>query len=223
MYTVYCHTCQKNGKRYVGITKNDPEARWNGGKGYKDQTRFQKAIKEFGWDGFDHEILATGLTKEEAQKTEQYYINEFDSISSGYNMRPGGTAPEPTFLSKTLTSFRTSVKRKKYWRFMPGLQDYLDALSKADKDKETSELWNAMGENALSATMCQWDRPRFDDVRFLDEFILNLDEEVKILKWILNGCMGDLPVRKPAYVKIRECFTEKIEALQETKVEMECA
>ena len=59
-YTVYCHTNKINGKRYVGITKQKPETRWNNGKGYSTQY-FKRAIDKYGWEEFTHEILFTNL------------------------------------------------------------------------------------------------------------------------------------------------------------------
>ena len=67
-YLVYIHTNKLNGKKYVGQTCQRPEKRWNNGKGYKLETYFGKAIKKYGWDNFEHEIVAENLTKEETKK-----------------------------------------------------------------------------------------------------------------------------------------------------------
>lgn len=63
-YSVYCHT-SPSGKKYVGISKN-PVKRWNSGRGYSKNYRFARAINKYGWDSFRHEILADGLSAEEA-------------------------------------------------------------------------------------------------------------------------------------------------------------
>ena len=36
MFTVYCHINKINGKKYVGITKQNPEIRWHSGNGYNN-------------------------------------------------------------------------------------------------------------------------------------------------------------------------------------------
>lgn len=91
-YTVYCHTNKINGKRYVGITKQKPETRWNNGKGYKLTSHFGNAIAKYGWEEFTHEILFTGLTKEEAEAKEIELIAKWklQDRNFGYNSASGG-------------------------------------------------------------------------------------------------------------------------------------
>ena len=90
-YTVYKHT-SPNGKSYIGITSMCPKDRWKNGKGYSHNTYFTNAIEKYGWDNFAHEILADGLTQEEAHEMEVELIkkhNTFDS-NDGYNLTSGG-------------------------------------------------------------------------------------------------------------------------------------
>lgn len=91
-FTVYCHTNKLNGKKYVGITSQTPERRWNNGKGYKASSRFYSAIKRYGWESFSHEILYVGLNKQEAIEKEKYLINKWNLTNKkfGYNMTEGG-------------------------------------------------------------------------------------------------------------------------------------
>lgn len=86
LYLVYKHT-SPTGKVYIGITKNLPNIRWNEGAGYETQRKFYKAIQKFGWINFSHEIIAAGLTEEEAKKLERSLILEFRSNEAtyGYN------------------------------------------------------------------------------------------------------------------------------------------
>lgn len=88
-YTVYQHKNKINNKSYIGITSRPCPDRWSNGKGYLHQD-FNKAIKKYGWDNFEHIILETNLTKEKAEEKEQYYINYFDSYNNGYNRSKGG-------------------------------------------------------------------------------------------------------------------------------------
>ena len=90
-YSVYAHTNNTNGKIYIGITKLNPQKRWGkNGNGYKEQVKFYNAIQMYGWDGFTHEIVASNLTKEEAENFEITLIEMFDSIKNGYNIKKGG-------------------------------------------------------------------------------------------------------------------------------------
>lgn len=68
-YKVYCHISPNN-KVYIGITQQEPKQRWQGGKGYKENQYFYRAIQKYGWDNFQHEILFENLTKQEAEKKE---------------------------------------------------------------------------------------------------------------------------------------------------------
>lgn len=92
MYTVYQHKNKINGKIYIGITMQEPEQRWRHGEGYKSSPHFYAAIQKYGWDNFEHNILFTNLTKEEACLKEQELIKKFNSMNRefGYNSTSGG-------------------------------------------------------------------------------------------------------------------------------------
>ena len=89
-YLVYVHTVP-NGKKYVGITKQDKERRWLRGAGYEHQPKFYKAIQEYGWRNILHEVIAENLTEQEARQMEKEYISKFGCYDmNGYNTRSGG-------------------------------------------------------------------------------------------------------------------------------------
>lgn len=91
-YIVYKHTSPNN-KVYIGITCQNPVRRWRkDGSGYKSHKYFWNAIQKYGLDNFKHEILYSGLSKEEAEQKEIKMISFFDSTNSknGYNMSFGG-------------------------------------------------------------------------------------------------------------------------------------
>lgn len=89
---VYCHTNKINGKRYVGITSNDPYKRWQSGNGYKHNAYFTNAIKKYGWDNFEHEIIISNIEEEYAKSWEKMLINLYHSNDRdfGYNLSSGG-------------------------------------------------------------------------------------------------------------------------------------
>ena len=94
-YSVYVHTNKINGKRYVGVTMQVPERRWQKGYGYVG-TPFGDAIAEYGWNAFDHQVILGGLTKEQAFKKEIELIAAFESNNPdyGYNVSAGGYADD---------------------------------------------------------------------------------------------------------------------------------
>ena len=93
VYCVYKHT-SPNGKVYIGITSKIPEERWGtDGNAYKfSNSYFYSAILKYGWDNFKHEILYTGLTKEQACKIEVELIALYKANDRefGYNIFIGG-------------------------------------------------------------------------------------------------------------------------------------
>lgn len=92
-WTLYCHINKINKKKYVGITsKKDPNSRWRNGKGYVDTPHFSRAIEKYGWQNFEHIILSSKLTKEEACELEKLLIKELHLQDEryGYNFGEGG-------------------------------------------------------------------------------------------------------------------------------------
>lgn len=90
-YSVYIHT-SPSGKKYIGITKQKPTARWGKGRNYKNNTYFTAAIEKYGWENFTHEVLCEVPTLEEAKSLEIELIakHRSDERAYGYNISKGG-------------------------------------------------------------------------------------------------------------------------------------
>lgn len=104
-YYLYCHTNKLNGKKYIGISKQKPSVRWQNGEGYQRCIKFYHAIQKYGWNNFDHEILLTELTEDEASIKEKEYIKLFDTINNGYNILNGGLNGLQDTLSKPINQY----------------------------------------------------------------------------------------------------------------------
>ena len=121
-WKVYVHTNKSNGKKYVGITSQKPEYRWNYGKAYNNNPYFSSAIKKYGWDGFDHVVLYDFLSKDEAQAKEQELIAAWNTRDReyGYNITAGGEGTTGFVPSKELrelwSKIRTGTKRSQETR-----------------------------------------------------------------------------------------------------------
>ena len=93
-YSVYRHT-SPSGKVYIGITCQKPKKRWQNGKGYLNShnQHFYNAILRYGWDNIQHDILASGLTRSEAEQMEVELIRLYKSTDPeyGYNLAHGGS------------------------------------------------------------------------------------------------------------------------------------
>ena len=104
-YWVYKHTNKINKKVYIGISCQRPYyKRWKNGKGYIHSIHFYSAIKKYGWDNFEHEILYDNVTKEFAQTKEKELIESYNSTNPmfGYNITHGGESSvwEPEQIAK---------------------------------------------------------------------------------------------------------------------------
>lgn len=114
MYCIYCHTNKANGKKYFGITSTSPKRRWAAGHGYQSSRHFNFAIQKYGWDGFEHEIIADNLTKEQACEMEREYIAKFNTTDDryGYNMSDGGESGAAGTKQSEETRAKKSAKLK---------------------------------------------------------------------------------------------------------------
>ena len=117
-FTVYKHTTPSN-KVYIGITSQKETHRWGrDGHGYYNQA-FGNAVRKYGWDNIQHEIVCTGLSKEEAVTTEKKLIAEYhsDDRNFGYNCTSGGFLCEfneetKEKISKALTGRKLSEEHR---------------------------------------------------------------------------------------------------------------
>jgi group I intron endonuclease len=89
------YKCQNklSGKVYIGQTiKKLDERKTAHLKSSKfAKSKFHKALKSYGIDAFDWEIIAIAATKKELDTLEVLFIEKYDSINNGYNMVAGGT------------------------------------------------------------------------------------------------------------------------------------
>ena len=101
-YCVYQHT-SPDGKVYIGVTRQDPQARWCGGFGYASNLYFLTDIMTYGWLNFQHEVLADGLQEEQAFEMEAELIAQHNSTNPlfGYNLNAGSARkPKRELLAK---------------------------------------------------------------------------------------------------------------------------
>lgn len=95
MYIVYMHTCIVNNKRYVGFTSKGINKRWDKHCWHAlhdPRFIFHRAIACYGVDAWQHEVLASVQTIDEARQLEQKFILEHRTFEPelGYNMTLGG-------------------------------------------------------------------------------------------------------------------------------------
>ena len=90
---IYKITNIQNNKVYIGQTCQSCTKRFGKkGAGYDKSPHFYAAIQKYGWDNFEHLIILSGVTKEEAEQKEIELIKKYNSVNpqKGYNIENGG-------------------------------------------------------------------------------------------------------------------------------------
>lgn len=93
-YIVYRLTNLANGKVYIGFTAGSLENRFKSHIASAGCHRFKSkigsALVKYGSEQWDKIVLQSFECKEDALAAEIHYIAEYDSVTKGYNITPGG-------------------------------------------------------------------------------------------------------------------------------------
>lgn len=91
---IYKFTHIDTGRCYIGQTIQKPEKRkWEHICDTRDSNKtyhFHNALRKYGVNSFIFEIIDKALSLEELNKLEEFYIDKFNSINNGFNIRRGG-------------------------------------------------------------------------------------------------------------------------------------
>lgn len=93
-YIVYKYTSPTK-KSYIGYTDNEERRKGEHFKkelNFTDNTSFARAIRKYGFETLEYEVLYRFEDKQEALLKEIEMIKFYDSIESGYNIHTGGTS-----------------------------------------------------------------------------------------------------------------------------------
>ena len=141
-YTVYCHTNKINNKKYIGITCNSLNRRWQNGLGYRNNKYFYAAIQKYSWENFKHEIIKEHLSKEAAYKLEDELIKFYITTNPnyGYNIAYGGGG-SPKY--KNNEEKQKAIKQQNH-------QSYLNRISTPKKYEHWKEINNKANRKRLA-------------------------------------------------------------------------
>lgn len=167
-FIIYKHTNLLNNKSYIGITIHNeyPNARWEGGFGYKNQPKFYQAIQEFGWNNFSHEIIENDVSPFDVERKEREYIALYDSYKNGYNASPGGNIPSDEGRKK-ISNALTGIKRSsesitkqittkiKNSGWSNGIDPIDTNLSQRVRCKETGDIFGSITEAENWSNSCK--------------------------------------------------------------------
>lgn len=172
-YIIYMHTNKLNGKFYIGQTCQDMKKRaGSNGSRYRMCERFYEAIKEYGWDNFEHTVLFSGLSANEANELEEELITNTRSYDSsiGYNIALGGSG-------------MTSERSKALW----ANPEYRVRISEANKAKWADEEYHKERSDLYKE---QWKDPEKRKRRSVQAVKRWADESFheKARKAVLEAC-----------------------------------
>lgn len=91
-HALYIHVRRATGQCYIGITEQRVMDRWTKGNNYRQQRRFGSVLRKYGWDAFDHHVLAFGDSRAALERAEVRAIRLAGGHRSRYtyNLSPGG-------------------------------------------------------------------------------------------------------------------------------------
>lgn len=142
MYSVYKHTSPSK-KVYIGITSQNINKRWLYGYGYICNNHFSNAIKKYGWDKFEHEIICENLTKEQACTAEIELIAYYNANDPefGYNLSSGGESGSGVKCTdQKKEKIRNSRLGEKHWFYGKHLsEEHRRKIGEKIKGKSVSE------------------------------------------------------------------------------------
>lgn len=100
---IYMYSNKTNGKKYIGQTLDEKsrirEHKCHANSRTDSQFAFYSAIRKYGWDNFEYEVLVRVETEDKKSlintlnQLEVYYISKYNSYENGYNNTRGGNSP----------------------------------------------------------------------------------------------------------------------------------
>jgi len=91
MFYIYQLKNKINGKLYVGFTGNLQERLTKHRNGNSKLKYLTRAIKKYGWDNFEVNIIFQSINQNKTLKKESYYILKMNTLApNGYNCTNGG-------------------------------------------------------------------------------------------------------------------------------------
>ena len=181
-HKIYMHKNKINGKMYIGQTSKSLNRRWNNGKGYVNCPYFNHAIEKYGWENFEHILLHDGLSKNEADELEKYYIREYKSYmpEHGYNISLGGAGLSGGIKYKDIYQYTLDGYFVKHYN------DVAEVLNE-NPDYNASTIRGVYNEIYSSAYGFQWRSYYKEKIEDVKEHKANIGKTKIVYQYGLNG------------------------------------
>lgn len=138
-YSVYRLT-SPDGLVYIGATRQALNRRWHRGHAYQNNDALWTDIQLYGWDYFQKDVVAKGLSAEEAFKLEKDLIEQYGSTNPerGYNRSTGGPFGRSGCPSDEDTKAKISKALSGKRKGIPHTETHRQNISRALKGHHTS-------------------------------------------------------------------------------------
>jgi group I intron endonuclease len=137
VFSIYCAKNKINGKCYIGFDSSWPNRMLEHKTNYKLYNRkFYDAIKKYGWDNFEWEVLYQSKEGNHCLNImEPYFITEYNSYCEGYNMTFGG---EGAYGFKHSDEYKINQSKKslEQWKNQEFRNKQAKHLSELNKQQE---------------------------------------------------------------------------------------
>ena len=88
---IYMYENKGTGQKYIGQSVNIQKRKWEHLHNPSSTSHIDKAIAKYGEEAFNFSIIEE-CSADQLDYREQYWIDFYDSIKNGYNIREGGTS-----------------------------------------------------------------------------------------------------------------------------------
>tara|TARA_R110002110_G_scaffold161376_1_gene360126 strand:- start:15 stop:797 length:783 start_codon:yes stop_codon:yes gene_type:complete len=120
---IYKATNKVNNKCYIGQTINSLRERINAHHSPKIKYKLHNAISKYGRDSFEWDIICECSSISELNEKEIFYIDKYNSITNGYNIKHGG---KNSVRSKE-SNLKTSESLKAFYKTPDGIEKRIRA------------------------------------------------------------------------------------------------
>lgn len=155
MYSLYVHI-SPSGKRYFGITQNSVKRRWgSNGISYKNNKHFWSAIQKYGWENFQHIVLADNLSKEWACQLEVDCIWKYNTTNPdyGYNNAIGGEINSGFHYNLDEQTRQKISNAIKEWHSQPEIKKQFEHINLGNKASEETRKKLSEAHKGLTSGM----------------------------------------------------------------------
>lgn len=179
---IYKITHKPSGKMYIGQSI-DILTRWKEHIRAKDDSKFHKALRNSRITDFAFEILEE-CNQTELDTREQYWINYYNSVITGYNMTIGGN-------SGVLPSLNQNTKQVAQYSLDGHLITTYASVKEAQRITKVAKIADCCRRERLTAGGFQW---RYYDINPLD-FIEAIKAPASTPKDIVQYSMSGTKIR----------------------------